>query len=212
MTRATTIAIVLASIASPAAAHGLDEYVQALRVGVARDRVALDLGLTPGVVVAANIIARLDADADGRISPFEAERYGHMVIDDLAVSLDGTPLALQLARVDVPPPGEMRDGLGTIRIRAVGPASLRSGRHAIIVRNIHRPEPSSYLANALLPEEDAIRVVRQERDATQQTLTLSVEIAGDQTTVVGWTLAGAALLLLHAGWRTTRARLGILKA
>jgi nickel/cobalt transporter (NicO) family protein len=212
MTRAATIAIVLASIASPAAAHGLDEYVQALRVGVARDRVTLDLGLTPGVAVAAKVIARLDVDADGTISPFEAERYGHMVIDDLAVTLDGTPLALRLAHIDVPPPGEMRDGLGTIRITAVGPASLPTGRHAIIVRNIHRLEPRSYLANALLPEEDAIRVVRQERDATQQTFTLNVEIAGDRTTALGWTLAGAALLLLHAGWRTARARLGILKA
>ena len=213
MTRAATaIAIGLLMTASPARAHGLDEYVQALRVGVATDRVTLDLGLTPGVAIAASLIARLDGDGDGAISPSEAERYGRIVIEDLNVSLDGAPLAFQLGRVDVPPAGEMRDGLGTIRLEATSRVSPRSGGHAIVVRNGHHPDQSSYLANALLPQNDSIRVLRQERDATQQTFTLNVEIAGDRWMAMGWTLGGAALLLMHATWRKTRLGLGILKA
>ena len=205
MTRAAgSIAIVLLLASSPARAHGLDEYVQALRVGVSRDGVLLTLGLTPGVAVAAGLIARVDSDGDGAISPDEAGRYGQVVLADLDVRLDGAPLSFQLVRVDVPPAGEMRDGLGTIRMEATGPASARPGQHVIVVRNTHRPVASSYLANALLPEDEAIRVLRQERDATQQTFTLNFEIVGDRTNAVGWTLGGAALLLMHAEWRRRR--------
>ena len=211
MRTAGAIAIVLLSAASPARAHGLDEFAQALRVGVAPDHITLDFGLTPGVAVAASLIANIDADGDGTISPSEAEHYGRSVVADLDATVDEVALGFRLVRVDLPPAGDMRDGLGTIRIEAIGPASLRAGSHVVVVRNTHRPEASSYLSNALLPKNDSTRIVRQERDATQQTLTISVEIAGDRQTAAGWTLGGAALLLMHAGWRKTRAGLGILR-
>ena len=205
MTRtAGAVAIALLSTASPSGAHGLDEYVQALRVGVSRDAVTLHLGLTPGVAVAGGVIALIDADEDGTISPLEAERYGRSVLADLHVRLDGAALAFQMTRVDVPPAGEMREGLGTIHIEATSRVSPRSGGHAIVVRNGHHPDQSSYLANALLPEDNAVRVLRQDRDATQQTFTLRFEIAGDRTSAMGWMLGGAALLLVHAGWRRRR--------
>ena len=202
MTRAAAaIPLVLLLASSTAGAHGLDEYVQALRVGVSKSGVSLHLGLTPGVAVAAGIVARIDANGDGTISPLEAERYGRIVLADLDATLDGAPLALQMTRVDVPTPGEMRDGLGTIRIEATSPGSPRSGTHIVVVRNRHHPEQSSYLANALLPEGNAVQVLRQDRDTTQQTFTLSFEIAGDRTTAMGWLIGGAALLVLHVGWR-----------
>jgi hypothetical protein len=202
--RARAIAIALLLTASTAHAHALDEYVQALRVGVAADRITLHLALTPGVAVAGGIIARLDVDGDGLISPLEARRYGELMLADLDVSLDGTPRALALITVDVPPPADMREGAGTIRIDAIVHASSHPGRHAISVRNRHLPERSAYLANALLPGDDSVAIVRQERDPRQQMFTLSFEIASGRSSAVGWSLGGAALLLAHAGWRRRR--------
>ena len=205
MTRlARAIAIGLLLNGSTAHAHALDEYVQALRVGVSADRITLHLGLTPGVAVADGIIGRLDADGDGVISPLEAKRYGELVLGDLDVRLDGAPRAIELITVDVPPPADMREGAGTIRIDALIRASSRLGRHALVVRNRHLPEQSAYLANALLPESASIGLVRQERDARQQTFALSFEIGAGRSRAIGWSLGGAALLLVHAGWRRRR--------
>ena len=71
------------SLAMPAesAAHRLDEYLQAARVSLARDRIALEVDLTPGANIAPAIVALLDRDGDGTISPIEAEAYGQVCLE-----------------------------------------------------------------------------------------------------------------------------------
>lgn len=205
MTRlASAAAVALLATVSSARAHALDEYVQALRVAVSAERITLQLGLTPGVAVAAGIIARIDLDGDGVVSPREAGRYGALVLADLDVSLDGDRCAVELIRVEVPPPDEMREGAGTIRLDAAVRVAPGSGRHAIVVRNRHLAEQSAYLANALLPESDSIGIVRQARDARQQTFMLTFAIDANRSNGIGWSIGGAALLLVHAGWRRRR--------
>ena len=130
MTRivAVTTALVLAA-STGARAHRLDEYLQAARVAVASSDIEVHLDLTPGVSVAAEIFALLDADGDGRVSPVEAEAYGRVVLAEVSARLDGEPLGLTLTRVEVPTEGEMRDGVGTIRIEAAAAShAQRLGR------------------------------------------------------------------------------------
>jgi hypothetical protein len=183
-------------------AHRLDEYLQAARVAVTPTSVVVYLDLTPGVTLAADIIGRLDGDGDGRVSPVEAEAYGRAVVADLEARLDGAPLPLALGRVEVPTTGEMRDGVGTIRVEltadVVGPSP---GRHLFELRNMHRSDQGVYLANALMPETSDVAILRQQRDLRQQAFQLHYEvrsIAGDS---VLWLLCGAAGLLAHARWR-----------
>ena len=54
-------------------AHRLDEYLQATRVAIARDRIDLEIDLTPGATIAASIATEIDTDRDGRFSPAEGE-------------------------------------------------------------------------------------------------------------------------------------------
>ena len=70
-----------------------------------------------------------------------------------------------------------------------------------MLHNRHRPAQSVYLANALLPESDAITIRRQERNANQQIFRLDYEVAQQRTGGAAWLVAAAALLLLHARWR-----------
>jgi hypothetical protein len=207
MTRiaAITSALVLAT-STGANAHRLDEYLQAARVAVASAGIVVHLDLTPGVSVAADVIALLDGNQDRRVSPLEAEAYGRVVLADVSARLDGEALGLTLVRVEVPTAGEMRDGVGTIRIEAAGAAPAgRPGPHHFELRNTHRPESGVYLANALAPQDADIRIVRQRRDPRQQTFSLDYEVRPSMGAAAGWLVAAAAALAALARWRT-RAR------
>jgi hypothetical protein len=203
MTRivAITIALVLATSIG-ANAHRLDEYLQAARVAVASAGIVVHLDLTPGVSVAADVIALLDGNADGSVSPLEAEAYGRVVLADVSARLDGESLGLTLVRVEVPTADEMRDGVGTIRIEAAGAAHAgRPGPHQFELRNSHRPGSGVYLANALAPQDADIRIVRQQRDLRQQTFVLKYEVRPSTGAAAGWLVAGAAVLMALGRWR-----------
>ena len=90
---------VLLSPATPAA-HRLDEYLQAARVSLARDRITLDVDLTPGASVTPAFVSLLDRDGDAAISPAEAEAYGRRVLSELVIELDQHPVAVTLTRVE----------------------------------------------------------------------------------------------------------------
>ena len=150
-----SVASVLAAAAMPAtpAAHRLDEYLQASRVSVARDRIALEVDLTPGANIASDVIASLDRDGDAAISPIEAQSYGQSVLADLAVELDGRPVSLTLTRVEISTIAELREGMGAIRVQATATIDGSvAGRRNLHLQNDHQPEKSVYLANALVPE------------------------------------------------------------
>jgi hypothetical protein len=170
MTKILASAVVLLlAMPRPAAAHRLDEYLQAARVSLAHDRIVLELDLTPGSSIAAAIVTLLDRDADGSISPVEARAYGLDVLSGVSLELDGRPVALTLTRVEVPPIEEMHDGSGVIQVRASGGIDAsRATRRLLYFRNDHRPDGSVYLANALLPEGREVTVLSQRRDPRQQ--------------------------------------------
>ena len=83
---------------APAEAHRLDEYLQATRLGISRDRVVVELDLTPGVLVAAQVFAMIDRDGDARVSPVEIEGYARRVLRDLSLSVDDRPCAIRKCR------------------------------------------------------------------------------------------------------------------
>jgi hypothetical protein len=162
------IAFVMA-LPAESSAHRLDEYLQAARVSLARDRIELEVDLTPGANIASAIVALLDRDGDNTISPVEARAYGQVVLSDLVLELDDRPVALTLTRVEIPSIDEMRDGLGTIQLRAVSNIkALVTGRRQLHFRNDHRPGESVYLVNALVPPDRGVGVLVQTRDPRQQ--------------------------------------------
>src|SRR5215510_9977816 len=114
------LAVIGVSVLCPlsAGAHRLDEYLQATRLSVDRDRVGLEIGLTPGVDVAPRILASIDTDHDGRISLAEGNAYARAFIRSLAVSVDGRPLVVTLSDARFPEIEEMAEGVGTIRLLA----------------------------------------------------------------------------------------------
>ena len=68
-------AVMFLSVATPALAHRLDEYLQATTFIVDGDHVEAKMRLTPGVQVSDRVLAAIDANGDGVISEAEQQAY-----------------------------------------------------------------------------------------------------------------------------------------
>ncbi len=156
-------------------AHRTDEYLQATQLSIARDRIEVNVTLTPGVAVAPRLLATIDHDRDGRISPQEVESYARGVLRDLALTIDGRQYPLTLVRTESASPDEMQDGAGAIRVEAVASiTAMTRGKHSIVYNNAHDPADGAYLVNALMPSDPAITIGAQRRDRLQHGIELDV--------------------------------------
>ena len=191
---ATVVMLLVAG--SGASGHRLDEYLQATRVAIGRSQLILEVDLTPGSSIASGITEALDADANAAISPVEAEVYGRAVLADVIVKLDENPIAMKLTRIEVPTIEEMRNGLGTIRMRAAGTIEAGMGRHHLYFLNNHRPQGSVYMVNALMPEDREVTLGPQSRDPRQREYRTEYTVTPRWIAQILWLGLGVAGLAL----------------
>lgn len=206
MTRVVILAAcALALLPATAGAHRLDEYLQASRVAIGRDRIDVEIDLTPGIAVTPQVLAAIDTNHDGTLSAHEAETYARAVVAVLSLEIDDRAADLEIAGHRFPDVDAMRQGTGTIRVSAAArlPHTGR-GTHRILFRNAHRPEIGVYLANALVPRDPAIQIARQERDVLQRELRIDYAVRPRWPSALSW--SGAAVLVL-AGLLAARRRL-----
>jgi len=197
---AALAALAIAAAWTPLSAHRLDEYLQAARVGIDPDRVTVELDLTAGVAVADRVLAEIDRDRDGRISPVEAQAYVDHVVSALAFDVDGVLLATHVTGTHFPEVDAIRAGQGTIRIDlAAHTAHLTAGAHHFHFRNTHRGDISVYMANALVPSDDRVRISDQQRDGDQRTLDVAYVLADTNGWSVLSTLRYGACTMVVAG-------------
>ena len=149
-----------------AAAHRLDEYLQATLIGVTQDGTDIEIQLTPGVAMLPVLMAVIDQDRDGRISSEEARDYVVRVAREIELRVDGVPAPLSLVESSFPTIEAMREGLGTIRMKL---RTARSG-HELRFENRHLPQVSVYLVNCLAAPGLVVR--RQQRDERQRSIEL----------------------------------------
>jgi hypothetical protein len=193
------LATTVVAFGARVSAHRLDEFLQAARIAVERDRVQLEMTLTPGMAVADDVIREIDADRNGVLSQEEGQLYASRVLSALTLRVDDAlPLHLQLAGSSVPAVTVLRAGDGAIIIRseAVVPY-LPVGPHRLFFHNMNAAGNSVYLANALVPEDDDVGVTGQQHAGDQSQLT--IEFVVRETSAFrghwGWIgLAGAFAL------------------
>jgi hypothetical protein len=151
-------------------AHRLDEYLQATLVAVEPGHVRLQINLTPGVVVADQVLSLLDRNRDGMISTNEMAAYAELLKRDLTLRLDRRELKLKLATTEFTTPAELRAGLGLIQIEfSAEPGSLAAGAHRLTFENRHLSTLSVYLFNAAQPKFATVRIIGQKRSENQST-------------------------------------------
>lgn len=180
-------------------AHRLDEYLQAARIDLRTDGVAIEFDLTPGVAVAESIIAVIDRDRDGSLAIEEQDLYARAVVSALLIEVDGEALPLRLSSSTFPELSALRRGEGVIRLQAgAAHRSLSTGAHQLFFRNAHLEQQSVYLANALVPESVRVSVAAQRRDGDQSELTVDYSIQPEWP-ASGWLLVcvTATVLLIR---------------
>lgn len=200
MTRACLLTLsALLAYSAPGEAHALDEYLQATRLAISRDRVVVELDLTPGVSVAAQVFALIDRDEDMRVTPLEIEDYAHRVLRDLSLRVNGHDYPLTLVRAESPSWEEIRDGEGTIRLEAFGRAPLTPGGNRIRYENVHQRGGSGvFLVNVLAPSTRDVAIRTQHRDVLQHAIDVDVDVCTPINTASWWLLpvAGLAAVLI----------------
>jgi hypothetical protein len=198
--------IVLGGALSPAAAHRLDEYLQATRVSVETERVVVELDLTPGANIAQQVFARIDADGNRQLSDVEQQRYAAAAIAALRLAVDDHTLTARLTTQHFPSFDDMMAGTGTIRLRAEAPASTGIGRHRLVYLNSHAADGSVYLANALMPTDARVSLGPPARDPLQKGLAFDYVVAPQPAwTRIGWLFSATAIVgVLIVARRETR--------
>jgi len=189
----------------PAAAHRLDECLQATRVEVGSNRIALEIDVTPGALIASEIFETIDTNRDGVLNDIERRQYAQRVLSSSLVSVDGRTTVVTLLAHDFPTSDAMAAGTGTIRVRAAATVIADTGRHRMVVRSAPLHASSVYLVNALMPADARVQLREPHRDAVQQELALDFEVAPDPAAFrVAWVAVAVALLCLLATVRYSR--------
>jgi hypothetical protein len=205
----------LSAYPTPASAHRLDEYLQATRLDIGADQIRLDISLTPGASIAAQIAAQIDTNRDGRLSSDERRRYAQTVVSSIVVSIDGRMTPVALATEEFPTLEAMAAGTGTIRLRAAANVSTGSGRHRVMYRSGQLSAFSVYLVNALIPTDARVQLAAPHRDPVQRELAIDFSVAPDTATLraawmaIAFSLLGMLVALRHArsrGQRCSRTR------
>lgn len=209
MKRLTLCLLCVCAVHIPVAAHVLDQYLQVTQIALAPGGARVELRLTPGAQVADRVFALIDADSDGQISFVEEQAYTRRVLQDIALEVDGRPAPLALKGIRFPSRREMDEGTGAIRLDLAAETALGvAGEHQLTFRNNHLPELGAYLANALVPTTDAIKITGQQRDALQHELRLNFRVLSDDARAwphsTGVLLFGLCLALLLPQWKRLR--------
>ena len=202
------VILVVTGTAGPAAAHRLDEYLQATRLGVEREHLYIEINLTPGANIASQIVSLIDTDRNGVISDAEGNAYVRRVLYDVTLSIDGSRVPLDVDDHEFPAPDAMAAGVGTIRVRASASMVTSIGRHHLAYSNSHLPQLSVYLVNALVPSDPRVAIRAPKRDGVQRLLDVEFDVQGDPawTRAVWIAMAVALLAALGTARRSHGAR------
>ncbi len=186
---------------APASAHRLDEYLQATRIAVGQGIVDVEIDLTPGMNVASQVVTFIDVNNDGALSSAERDAYAALVVRLAELKVDRAPAPLVLVGSEYPAVAQMRAGTGTIHLRARSTLPGSPGPHELAYVNVHHPEMSAYLVNALAPPS-GIHIASQQRDPWQHQLTLEyvVDPPGHLTWRFASSIAAGTLMICALMW------------
>lgn len=193
------LGLAMIALGMPALAHRLDEYLQGALVSVEKDRIQIEMTLTPGVAVLPFLVASIDANGDGKISDAEQRAYGARVLGDLSLSIDGHNLTPRLRSTRFATLEEMKEGRGEIRLEFDAELPRGSGNRQLTFENRHQSRFAAYQVNCLVPRDPDIRIVAQNRNESQSIYRLDYVQTGagwDAASSASWWLGGIALLLV----------------
>lgn len=184
--------LVLSSTTTTILAHPLDELEHTIQITLSPQQVAVQANVSVGPLVAARIWGEADTNSDSVVSPDEATQWGQRYLGELALDIDGTPLALTLASSTFP---GSRNSLflgekGAIAIQANAPLpTLNAGGHTIHASGQAYAKISVYKYTGLAAPGV---VVREATNVNKHEATFPLELLATTTSAQAVTRAEAA--------------------
>lgn len=157
-------------------AHRLNEYLEATTISLSRSKVSLELRLTPGVSVAAEVLNKIDLNNDSQFSIEEQHVYLNALGRDLKLVLDGHTLPFYVTFSSFPTVESIAKGTGDIIVDFEVQVSESRASHQLQITNMHYKAIAVYLVNCLIPADAGIAVTNQTRNANQSFYQLAFTI------------------------------------
>jgi len=212
-TRLALTGAILFFVGTSASAHRLDEYLQATTISVEKDRIQVQIRLTPGIAVVPSVLRNIDIDADGVISNAEQRSYIERVLGDLSLTIDGDRLQLRLVSAKFANIEEMKEGLGEIQLELEADVPSGGPNRKLVFENKHQSRIAAYLVNCLVSRDPDIRITAQNRNYEQSFYQLDyvqTDVRSSHSSAAWWSSPwgplGAAAVLVFGGFAFMRLR------
>ena len=163
-------------------AHPLDQYLLASYLTVTPNQVVVEVDMTPGVLVAPQLLPTIDTNGDQQLSEAESRAYAELVLKKLELKVDSQPQPLTFTKIEMPSVLAFQAGYGLMRlyVRADLPKGA-VGSHQLYYKNTYQPTNTLYQVNAFLDDTTGVTVGPQNRDANQQSVTMDYTITAAST-------------------------------
>jgi hypothetical protein len=190
------LSFVLFASATPMFAHRLDEYLQAAAISLGKDRITLEMRLSPGVAVAPMVLAGIDRNGDGVFSDAEETAYVEQLLRDVSVTLDGEPLIFHSTSKTFASIDALREGRGEILIQFFASVTgSKSKERKLTFENHHQKQIAAYLVNTYTPSDPDLQIIAQDRNYNQSSYRLDYAQAAPSSPV-GQRITLVVILLL----------------
>ncbi len=165
-------------VVSAVSAHPVDEVVHASYLTLTSDTLLVDVDVSPGVLVAADVLPLIDTDNSGTISEAEGQSYAERIVSTLSLSAHNTAIPMTLDSIEYPPYLDLSAGTGVIRLHLSAPLpDTVPGDYSIFYENPYEVTGvrNTYLVNGFIQEglRETFDITDQQRDYDQHTLLLS---------------------------------------
>ena len=153
-------AIASVIIASAASAHPTDEMLQQVYVTPTATGVSLDVELTPGVLVAPEVMALIDRNGNGQIDDAEAAAHAEVLRAATSVGFDGASAPVRLVGLTYPDAALLAAGGGTIKLSLVAdaPEAVPASGHTVTVTEAYAPVRTVTQASVVLDGARTVQV------------------------------------------------------
>lgn len=164
--------VTVAGMAAPASAHPSDEVLLATYVTPSTDVVSVEVGITPGVLIAPAFAKSLDLDGDGALGSDEVATHLALLTSSFTLAIDGVPTAMTLVSNGYAPLELIAAGGGSIQVHFTAP-SPGGGAHSVRFDNRYDPGRSTVQSSAIVPNDGSATVGAIRRSDDGRSITVA---------------------------------------
>ncbi len=158
--------------ASPAAAHPSDEVLQQVYLTPTGSRLAVQLDLTPGALVAPAFARVVDTDGDKTISAGETAAHVDLVTSALTLRVDGRAVPLAVTGHTYPTDELLAAGGGAVTVELA--AALPSGSRNVVFTDEYSPGRTTVQMDVLVADADPARLDTITRTRQGRAITIAL--------------------------------------